>query len=248
MGTTQTGANATIATVWNRTTPTALSGLGGTQSSAYGVNNTGQVVGYSMTTGNVSAHAVIWNGGVLTDLNPTGSLNSSAVAINNTGVAVGWTDFTGVEIATIWNGTTPTYLGTLPGMLESTANSINDAGVVVGYNTSFSSPASLGVIWDGTTPINLSTLLDSSDASWIISEAFAINDAGDIVAQGYDTVGSTAFQGTALLLTPCETCTPIGGAAVGTTPLPAALPLFATGLGALLGWRRKRKNAVPVHC
>jgi hypothetical protein len=30
-----------------------------------------------------------------------------------------------------------------------------------------------------------------------------------------------------------------------TTPLPAALPLFATGLGALglFGWRRKRKNA-----
>jgi hypothetical protein len=32
---------------------------------------------------------------------------------------------------------------------------------------------------------------------------------------------------------------------VNTTPLPAALPLFATGLGALglLGWRRKRKAA-----
>jgi hypothetical protein len=31
-----------------------------------------------------------------------------------------------------------------------------------------------------------------------------------------------------------------------TTPLPAALPLFATGLGVmgLLGWRRKRKAAV----
>ena len=30
---------------------------------------------------------------------------------------------------------------------------------------------------------------------------------------------------------------------VGAVPLPAALPLFATGLGALglLGWRRKRK-------
>jgi hypothetical protein len=27
---------------------------------------------------------------------------------------------------------------------------------------------------------------------------------------------------------------------IGQTPLPAALPLFATGLG-LLGWRRKRK-------
>ena len=35
---------------------------------------------------------------------------------------------------------------------------------------------------------------------------------------------------------------------VNTTPLPAALPLFATGLGALglLGWRRKRKLAVAA--
>jgi hypothetical protein len=34
--------------------------------------------------------------------------------------------------------------------------------------------------------------------------------------------------------------------ATSTTPLPAALPLFASGLGALglLGWRRKRKAAV----
>jgi hypothetical protein len=32
------------------------------------------------------------------------------------------------------------------------------------------------------------------------------------------------------------------------TPLPAALPLFATGLGALglLGWRRKRGRAIPI--
>ena len=32
------------------------------------------------------------------------------------------------------------------------------------------------------------------------------------------------------------------------TPLPAALPLFATGLGAmgLLGWRRKRKSTASI--
>ena len=37
-------------------------------------------------------------------------------------------------------------------------------------------------------------------------------------------------------------------AEVTTTPLPAALPLFATGLGALglLGWRRKRKVAAAI--
>jgi hypothetical protein len=35
---------------------------------------------------------------------------------------------------------------------------------------------------------------------------------------------------------------------VNQTPLPAALPLFAGGLGALaaLGWRRKRKNAAAI--
>jgi hypothetical protein len=36
--------------------------------------------------------------------------------------------------------------------------------------------------------------------------------------------------------------------AVSATPLPAALPLFASGLGAmgLFGWRRKRKNIAAI--
>ena len=40
----------------------------------------------------------------------------------------------------------------------------------------------------------------------------------------------------------------VTGAAVSATPLPAALPLFASGLGAmgLFGWRRKRKNAAAI--
>ena len=44
----------------------------------------------------------------------------------------------------------------------------------------------------------------------------------------------------------------VGSYAIGpvpaATPLPAALPLFATGLGALglLGWRRNRKNAAAI--
>jgi len=41
----------------------------------------------------------------------------------------------------------------------------------------------------------------------------------------------------------------ISGAEVSPVPLPAALPLFATGLGGLglLGWRRKKKAAAVAH-
>jgi hypothetical protein len=60
---------------------------------------------------------------------------------------------------------------------------------------------------------------------------------------------------TNLLAMDCISCSPIthfsGTATISltqleTTPLPAALPLFATGLGAfgLLGWRRKRKAKI----
>ncbi len=39
-----------------------------------------------------------------------------------------------------------------------------------------------------------------------------------------------------------------GGVSVSPTPLPAALPLFANGLGALglFGWRTKRKKAAAI--
>ncbi len=51
----------------------------------------------------------------------------------------------------------------------------------------------------------------------------------------------------AILLTP-ESCDTIASVCVSATPLPAALPLFATGIGmvGLLGWRRKRKNAAAI--
>jgi len=48
--------------------------------------------------------------------------------------------------------------------------------------------------------------------------------------------------------TPVDTGTNLGTWSASATPLPATLPLFATGLGAvgLLGWRRKRKAATAI--
>ena len=59
---------------------------------------------------------------------------------------------------------------------------------------------------------------------------------------------SAAYPGTPFQFTGTYSIEGVSGSGtfnVSPTPLPAALPLFVTGLGALglLGWRRKRKNA-----
>ena len=82
----------------------------------------------------------------------------------------------------------------------------------------------------------------TSGGSFFIStpgatNAFELFDAGVSSAGGLTVIVSgSSMSGDAF------TSNTIGTA----TPLPAALPLFATGLGAmgLLGWRRKRKAQV----
>ncbi len=68
---------------------------GGYYSYAYGINNSGQVVG-SSTTASGDQHAFLYSGGTMIDLGtlPGGS-NSYAAGINNSGQVVGSSDFNG---------------------------------------------------------------------------------------------------------------------------------------------------------
>ena len=165
---------------------------GSSQVGANGINDSGQVVGYSSTSGWPTLHAVIWNGTAPTDLGTLWGYASYAYAINNSGQVVG--DVSGpsptsgypTNQATIWNGTTGTDLGTLPGGAPSASHSyalgINNAGQVVGWSTT--NTGEHATIWNGTTPTDLGTLPGGHD-----SVATAINNLGQVVGYSYTSGG-----------------------------------------------------------
>ena len=73
--------------------------------------------------------------------------------------------------------------------------------------------------------LSLNRLLDDSGLGWILKEADAINNSGQIVGYGINPDGHSE----AFLLTPVA------------TPEPASLLLVATGLIGLIGLMRLRR-------
>lgn len=123
-------------------TITNLGTLGGGSSQGYGINSSGQVVGWSSTK-DFLGHAFRYSGGVMTDLktlvgNPTQSPFSSANAINDAGQIVGHSGAagTGVYHAFLWqNGKMSDLNKQLPrgsAWVLDTASDINGTGRIVG--------------------------------------------------------------------------------------------------------------------
>jgi hypothetical protein len=101
-----------------------------------------------------------------------------------------------------------------------------------------------GVLWVlSLTYVPPGTTLGSTEVSVFGSELECVENGGQCV-QPFVAIGGALLDGN-LVPSAGPTCGPLG--CVSQTPVPAALPLFATGIGGLglLGWRRKRK-AVAV--
>jgi len=101
-------------------------------SEAYGVNNSGEVVGTGYLTDS-NFHAFLYSGGKMTDIGPPGALQAAAVAINNFGQIIGGYYLTSGATGEflITNG----KLTTLPvpvGASAVSAFAINDNGEIVG--------------------------------------------------------------------------------------------------------------------
>ena len=109
-----------------------LGTLGGDTSYALGINDSGEVVGYSYLADNVTRHAFTWTAsGGMVDLGtlPGGAWSQAIVGWSSTALeqthAALWSNYTSV----------PQDLGTLPGGTISYAYGINRSGQVIGFST-----------------------------------------------------------------------------------------------------------------
>jgi hypothetical protein len=116
--------------------------------------------------------------------------------------------------------------------------SADASGAITGWNIEIVSPAALtlGINDEIDTlfipPGNFNSTGDS--AAIFDCTQLGMANTKCVASDGEDDAGTGGVAGT--------------WSAAAVTPLPGALPLFATGLGAmgLLGWRRKRKASAPV--
>jgi len=147
---------------------------------ADGINNLGQVVGFTTPTN----LPTIWNGGSRTPLALLpGSASGIAIGINNVGQSVGWVGAGADTVPVRWDGTAATALTPLaPGY--SIAWSINDLGQAAGFGLGPDGNFH-AVTWNGTAPTDLGGL------GGTFSVAYRINDTGQIVGSS-DTVGDEA--------------------------------------------------------
>jgi probable HAF family extracellular repeat protein len=201
---------------------------GGNWSSAYGINNSGTVVGYGdVASGNFGAF--VWNpqSGML-QLGTFGGLNSYATGLNNSGEVIGYASLSsGYEHAFSAVGAVMTDLGTLGG--SSFAYGINDSGEIVGYSWPITGDNPHAFLYLNGMMIDLNSLIPSG-SGWQLLEAYGINDTGQIVGEGLLNGQSHAF-----LLDPVLVHNALAFT-FGTVTVPEPGTAWLAAFGLLLVW------------
>lgn len=198
-------------------------------SAAYGINNTGTVVGDGRLA-NGTFQGLVWNpDGTVTTLGTLGGSSSQASAVNSSGEVVGFASLaSGYQHAFAATGGTMSDLGTLGG--SSYAYGVNDSGEVVGYSYLTDGDLHAFLYYDGTM-LDLNSLLPAN-SGWVLEGAFGINDAGQITGTGLYDGQSTAF----LMTDP-----PAGPSSITPTPEPGTVFVIGAALGLVALLRSRRK-------
>lgn len=177
-----------------------LGTLGGPYSAAYAVGASGGVAGKADTdTG--ATHAFLWTeGGGMTDLGTLGGANSAAYAVSSAGAVAGVSE-TGDGSTRHGFLSVSGSLRDLPplqGMDDSAVYAVNGTNQAVGTSQT-AAGVKRATLWQNGKPTNLNTLLPPH-SGWVLTEARAVNDHGQIAGQGFWNGKPCAF-----LLTPTTT-------------------------------------------
>lgn len=173
--------------------------LGGNSGYALAVNELNQIVGFSDTAGDAQVRATLWLGGVARNLGTLGGVNSQAYGINDMGDIVGVADDASgrprafrFQIDDTGAVVTRVDLGTL-GSADSYAHAVNERGQIVGTSND------RAFVWFGGVMTDLNTRIPAG-SGWRLSQAWAINDAGVIVGNGWHDGYPKAFMLTPMLV------------------------------------------------
>jgi probable HAF family extracellular repeat protein len=178
-------------------TPIDLGTLGGSSSQAVAVNASGQVVGYSSTTGDAATHAFSWTAGRgMVDLGTLGG-DSWARAVNASGQVAGDSRTAsggyGDVHAFSWTAARGMVdLGTLGGSI-SYVTGVDDAGQIVGYSVTTTGQTH-AFSWTAA-----GGMVDLGALGGTFSQAVAVSAAGHVVGFATTTGDATshAFSWTA---------------------------------------------------
>jgi probable HAF family extracellular repeat protein len=161
---------------------------GGTSSTAYSINGSGQVVGESNFLDSPFAfHGFLWtSGGGMVDLGIlSGGSFSVAYSINESGQVAGeGDDASGGTRALLWNGGVPQDLGMLSGGTYATARAVNNQGQVVGWGD-VADGSARAFLWDPVGGFTDLGTLPGGSESW----ALGVNDLGQVVGQAITASG-----------------------------------------------------------
>lgn len=181
-------SEASQAMVYRDGTMTGLNGIAADPqwnlSTAWSVNNAGQVVGVATGPNGDRGFVLSLADGSFTPLGTLGGDRSDAYGLNEAGDVVGRARTAAGEThAFLYRDGTMTDLGTLGGS-SSQAWDINNHGVITGWATDATGQR-LAFVHDGETMTALASLGDRSD------QAYGINDMGWVVGQALDATGAS---------------------------------------------------------
>jgi probable HAF family extracellular repeat protein len=141
-----------------------------------GINDSGEVTGYSTATYDGPLHAFLYDGASMHDLGTLGGTTSQGYGINASGEVAGNSATTGdsAKHAFLYNGTSMQDLGTLGGT-DSFGRAINASGKVTGFSRITGSYDLHAFLDDGASMHDLGTLGGTD------SYGYGINARGEVV-------------------------------------------------------------------